>query len=581
MHSDLSIGLWNYWFKPPWHIGDFLREKGVCVKPVDCSRRDYLDGLDVLIIGQTAVNDDIENDRDRIHRFVERGGIILVTHQDAFRCNPCFLPTELGRPLLVSRYYQTLGDGSNDAMSYLLPWIEEPGRALFSYPNVITPDEFVGWELKGNSFTAAKGGLVPETLYTCALSALTNVGKWEVLGSYMDPAMPENSALVMQAHYGKGLYFWSQLLFPETDEDPSGRVFPFWERYLENLLEYFRRFRAGEKMPEPPPRGRASAAPGWKKTITHLHSLDWYAADNSLGGLNAAMRAFGYDVGVLGFKDALSYHDSPDYEKYCDDKVTLLPGMEYHPFNYNESEKYISAYHILAMGVASCRNTFTRSLFDDKDVDEYARSAVEYIHSQGGIACATHPVNGYWRAYDFDAVDTYGFERTGIAPDVPEKHPFRGSEQEKAWLAGSHITLMASVDMWGINRLRRNPVFNFIWFDGAPTAENLVSAIKKGHVIPGFGAKSADIRFGKYLPGDTIPPADQCGPISVEAEGAEPLTAVELYADDRLEKAEILPAGCRRARIIFDVKEMSCRRFLRVEVKGRRTHLIANPFFRG
>ena len=214
-------------------------------------------------------------------------------------------------------------------------------------------------------------------------------------------------------------------------------------------------------------------------------------------------------------------------------------------------------------------------------MDEYVRSAIDYIHSQGGIACATHPVNGYWHAYDFDAMDTYGFERTGIDPDVLEKHPFRGSEQEKAWLTGSHITLMASVDMWGINRLRKNPVFNFIWFDGAPTAENLVSAIKKGHVIPGFGAESADIRFGKYLPGDTIPPADQCGVISVRVRAAEPLTVVELYADDRLERSEKLSPERREADVVFDVRSMDCRNFLRIEVKGRRTHLVANPFFRG
>ncbi|MBQ7206580.1 MAG: CehA/McbA family metallohydrolase [Lentisphaeria bacterium] len=580
MQSPLRLGLWEHWFKTAWNIGDFLREKGVPVRKVDYTRRDYLDDLDVLIVGQGAVNDDLENDRDRIHHFVAAGGICLVTHQDAFRCNPCFLPAELGRPLLVSRYYQTLGDGSNDCMSYLMPWIEDAGRAIFSSPNVITPDEFVGWELKGNTFTAAKGNLEPETLFTCAQSALTDVEKWEVLGSYMDPSMPEGSALIMQARYGKGLYFWIQLLFPETKEDPSGRVLRFWERCLENLLTYFRCFKAGEALPPAPPRGKADGAPGWRKTITHLHSLDWYAADNSFGGLNAAMRAFGYDVGVLGFKDALSYHDAPDYAKYCDEKVTLLPGMEYHPFNYNESEKYTSAYHILAMGVTSCRNTFTRSLFDDRDVDEYARSAIDYIHSQGGVACATHPVNGYWRNYDFDAVDTYGFERTGIDPDVLEKHPFRGSEQEKAWLAGSHITLMASVDMWGITRLRRNPVFDLIWFDGPPTAENLVAAIKKGHVIPGFGAESADIRFGKYLPGDTIPPAEQRGVITVKVTSADPLTAVELYADDRPAKTETLPPDCREADLRFDVPEMACRRFLRVEVKGRRTHLVANPFFK-
>ena len=304
------------------------------------------------------------------------------------------------------------------------------------------------WELAADSFDAVHMNEAPTKVRTAATGALTNVENWEILGSFMDAGMPENSALVMQMKYGKGLFLWNQILFPELRLDENDRVMKFWERYCENALHYFDSFIKGETVTAPAaPARNIAAGDSWKKTITHLHTLDWYAADHTLADLNAAMRFLKFDAAVLGFKDALSYHDAPDYEKYSDDKVTLLPGMEYHPFNFQHPTSQ-NAYHMLALGVRSCYNRFTRSLFDDADVDEYITTALEHIKKEGGASCATHPDDEYWRKYDFDAVDIYDWDISRRGPERIESKPFSENAVQRAWMEGSHITLMASVDMF-------------------------------------------------------------------------------------------------------------------------------------
>ena len=579
MKTNMRIGIWQHWFKMEYHLGMMLRELGLDVADVDYRKKGYLEDLDILIINQNAVNDCIENDRNYFHSFVKRGGVCWILHQDHFRCNPCFLPVEAGRPLLVNRYYSTLQD-EPPSTSYLLPIPEDAGKVLFNVPNRITMDEMVYWKLDTDSFCAVKQ-LPPREVTTCALSAITDTDGWEILGSYVDPAMPINdSALIMQRTYGDGLFFWSQLLFPETKKDSTGKVFKFWARFAENTLEHFRRFK--EKLPAPVvpdlPKAKDNTTPGWRRTITHLHSLDWFAADNHFGGIAGAMRELKFDVGVIGFKDALSYLNKPEYEKYCDDKVTILPGMEYHPFNFDGS-KLPNIYHILAMGDISCSDEFTRTIFDEGDLEEYVKGALDHIKKQGGVSCVTHPTTPYWRKYDFDAVDTYDFENVKFKNGEIERRPFRGTDQEQAWLDGSHITLMASVDMWGIERLRANPVFNFIWYDGAPTLENLVKAVKAGHVIPGFGVDSADIRINDYLPGDTVPAEQMTQGIRVQLSAPEALTAVELYADDQLISVYVPEGDGREVDTVISTAGLTCKRFLRIEVRGKKAHLIANPFF--
>ncbi|MBR2872391.1 MAG: hypothetical protein IKB99_02740 [Lentisphaeria bacterium] len=579
MKSSLRIGYWEHWFKLDYHIGTFLKEKFNCnVEKVDFSQKNYYDTVDVLIISQSGVNDYLENDRDRLHDYVRNGGICWIMHQDWRRYNPCFLPEEAGRPLLVHRYCATLG-GKHASMTYLQPWIEDAGKGLFGVPNQITPDEMVYWELDADSFDAVHMNEAPTRVRTAATGALTNVEKWEVFGSFMDAGMPENSALVMQMKYGKGLFLWNQILFPELRLDENDRVMEFWERYCENALHYFDSFIKGETVTAPAaPAKNISAGNSWKKTITHLHTLDWYAADHTLADLNAAMRFLKFDAAVLGFKDALSYHDAPDYEKYSDDKVTLLPGMEYHPFNFQHPTSQ-NAYHMLALGVRSCYNRFTRSLFDDADVDEYITTALEHIKKEGGASCATHPDDEYWRKYDFDAVDIYDWDISRRGPERIESKPFSENAVQKAWMEGSHITLMASVDMWGVTRLRNNPVCNFICYQGDITRENLVKAVKAGHVMPSFGIHSAAVTLGEFLPGDTIPVSALAQGIKCSFSAPEELTELRLWAGDKIVLSETLPAGTTALERTIEVAQYTAAPYLHLELRGKNSHLISNPFF--
>ena len=579
MKTNLRIGYWEHWFKLDYHIGTFLKEKFNCsVERVDYSKKNYYETVDVLIVSQSGVNDYLENDRDRLHDFVRNGGICWIMHQDWRRYNPCFLPEEAGRPLLVQRYCATLG-GKFHSMTYLQPWIEEPGRKLFCVPNEITSDEMVYWELDADSFEAIGMHDAPTRTCSAATAAMTNVEKWEVLGSFMDAGMPENSALVMQHRYGKGLFLWNQILFPERrPADANDRVLKFWERYCENALNYFEAFRKGEEITPPaPPAKNIAAGNAWKKTITHIHTLDWYAADHTLADLNAAMRYLKFDAAVLGFKDALSYHDNPDYDKYSDDKVTLIPGMEYHPFNFQNPISQ-NAYHMLAMGVRSCYNKFTRSLFDDADVDEYIRTALEHIRKEGGASCATHPDDQYWRNYDFDAVDIYDWDYARRGDEI-EDRPFSENAVQKAWMEGSHITLMASVDMWGIARLRANPVCNFICYQGDITRENLVKAVKAGHVMPAFNVDSAAVSLGEYLPGDTVPAEALKAGLKCAFTAEGDLTELRLWGGDKILSAETLPAGTHSVERVFDLTEYKDVPYFHLELRGKKSHLISNPFF--
>ena len=579
MKSPLRIGYWEHWFKLDYHIGTFLKETFNCnVERVDYSKKNYYNTVDVLIVSQSGVNDYLENDRDRLHDFVRNGGICWIMHQDWRRYNPCFLPEEAGRPLLVQRYCATLG-GKYDSMTYLQPWVEEAGRGLFNVPNQITSDEMVYWELDADTFDAVHMNDAPTRVKTAATAALTNVEKWEVLGSFMDAGMPEDSALVMQMKYGKGLFLWNQILFPELRLENDDRVMKFWKRYCENALNYFESFRKGETVVAPAaPERNISAGDSWKKTITHLHTLDWYAADHTLADLNAAMRFLKFDAAVLGFKDALSYHDAPDYEKYSDDKVTLMPGMEYHPFNFQHPTSQ-NAYHMLALGVRSCYNRFTRSLFDDADVEEYILSALEHIKKEGGASCATHPDDEYWRKYDFDAVDIYDWDIGRRGAGSIESKPFAENAVLKAWCEGSHITLMASVDMWGVTRLRMNPVCNFICYQGDITRENMVRAVKAGHVMPAFNVDSASVKCGEFIPGDTIPAEALKNGIKCSFSAPGELTELRLWAKDKIVSSETLPAGTTAIERTLDVAQYADAPFLFLELRGKDAHLISNPFF--
>jgi hypothetical protein len=239
-------------------------------------------------------------------------------------------------------------------MLYMMPWVEEPGRRLFSEPNTISPEEMLYWRLTTDTFTTThrtKGSDGTE-VRTAAQDCFLAPAGWEILGSYMDPAV-KDGALILKANYGKGMFFLNQILFPETQSEQSERAFAFWKKYIPNLLAYFARFKAGESEKLPPKPARTLPIKRNYKVPIHMHSLDWYGCDAAPGTIYAIMRYMGWDICSLALKDNALYEGKLDTAKYSDDKVLFLDGQEYHPFNWNDkhADKSHNTYHLLAIGI--------------------------------------------------------------------------------------------------------------------------------------------------------------------------------------------------------------------------------------
>jgi len=570
---SLRIGYFEHWSQPPYKFVDFLKnELGTNVRKIDYTKPDYLEPFDVVVIGQNGFNDFIENDEIYFKEYIRRGGICWFMHQDCRRWAPYFLPPELGTPILVHRYVTTV-ELESVYKCYMMPFIEPAGERLFSDPNPIAPEEMIYWQIRANSFGLVKSEKgKTETVKSSALSCAIDCEKWEILGSYMDPAI-RKGALILQAKYGDGLYFWNQILFPEELDENSSRILSFWKKYAENALCRFERFlRKDISGYTPAPKGKLPRKRNYKMAI-HLHSLEWYGGDNHLGTIRAMMRCKGIDIASIAVKDAAPYGGTLDLKKYSDDKVLFLHGQEYHPFNWTEVNKTSchNAYHMLSIGIDADAYTpeFTRSFFQTSDIDTYLKKAIRYIHEHGGAACATHPYFDYWRNYGYDAIDKEHL--TSIA----------GSDYEKFYADGGKITFMNSVDLFGAQRLLDNPAVNFLYIEGEPCRESIVEAVKKGHCIAAAWFKTADVTLDGRLPGDTL---------SVE-EAAKSSLKISAEADSgSLKEIRVYSGGAEIISRQFSTPSVSCeiplaglplKMYVRVEIQGDNPRKIAvtTPFY--
>ncbi len=559
--QNLKIGSWPHWFQPEYKIARRLADELHCdVTEINFRKKGYLEPLDVMIIEQNGFDDYLENDALYIQDFVRRGGICWIMHQDAARWTTHFLPEELGEPFLISRYVETI---SPEHRSYLMPEITPAGQSLFRTPNAISPEEMVYWKLPCNSFRINAMNSAPEQIESTALSAVLNSPKWETLGHFRDAAVPDG-ALILQAKYGDGLFFWNQILFPEQKQESCRREFAFWDRYAENVLHHFEMFRQGKKENIVPEKAhRRLPEKGCYKMLAHLHSLDWFGADTPPWTIAAAMKHHGFDIGILSVKDALSCGE-PD--RYSDDRVLLLSGQEFHPFNWEERQSSHNSFHILAMGTNDFSTEFTTSFYDTDEIDAYLRKAIEFVHRNGGVAAATHPDSGYWKNYGFDAVDV-ALEKT-----------LCGSDIEKFYLDGRRITMIASVDMWGIRRLSEYPVFNFLYQQGVPDHDSVVSAIRSGHLIPALNMNSAELTLDGTLPGDTLSSQQaRRGTLRLAAECKNRLKELRIYSREKAIYTETLNSVTVKREIPLDGCELKS--FLRVEIEGENAMLISNPFY--
>ena len=584
--KKLRIGIWEHYFQPEYRIADRLREHfDAEIITVDFKKAGYLDDLDVLLIEQNGLNDFVENNCEYMHAFVAQGKICWIMHQDYERWSTSFLPNELSSPYLVNRYLTSI---SAVHKTYLLPWLENPAHPLFATPNTLGSEELLYWEIPGNSFAIQRKPGSAESLRTAAVSCIVNTGNWEVLGSFRDAAIPE-AALILQARYGAGLFLWNQILFPENRLAEENPVLQFWDRYIENALAYFQTLRQGKNSSIQAPSPSKNFV--WKsnyRMIAHLHSVDWYGADASLASINAAMKYHAFDIGILSVKDKLSCLGNRHLEDFCDERVLLLPGQEFHPFNWNPEDAQIShnGYHILAAGIKQYSSAFTCSLYQKSEISEYLHKALKYIRENEGASCATHPDTAYWQDYPFDAVDielkpayvAQAFQKDKVGFPVQSK-TLQGSAVEKYYLSGKRITIMASVDMWGTQRLRENPVFQFTYLSGEPCRASVVSAIQAGHLMPAIYIQEADVRLDGQLPGDmlTVSRAEKAS-LEIRIIAEKPLSELRVFSADQLIFKDELNGVLTLERTL-PLKNLPLRTFLRLEIEGPEAVLFSNPFY--
>ena len=568
----MRIGYFEHWSRPIWSFIDFLKAEGYDIEKIDFSQKGYLEKYDVVLIEQNGFNDYVENDELYIREWVARGGIIFFMHQDYERWAPYFLPHELGHTMLIHRYVSTISscdEIKRPYKCYMMPWMEE--KSLFNYPEKITHDELIDWNIQVNSFRIVKENNAPvEKVATAALSCFVANGNWEVLGSYMDP-MVKDGALVLQAKYGKGLYFLNQILVPEVLDDGAERCLAFWKKYMRNLMAHFENFKNGITPPEVKTPEFPAGKRNYKLTV-HMHSLDWYGADSAPGTINAMMRYMGFDICSFALKDAAPYDGKLDPAKYSDDKVLFLDGQEYHPFNWGDRHGGVNhnVYHILAVGIDHNAYTpeFTRSLFGDADVAAYQKKALDHIHRNNGIAIATHPWNlDYWFDLPFDAVD-----------QEPLK-TWQGTEMERFWLTGRKMASMVSVDLFGFQRIVDYPAVNFIYLNGEkPCRDSVTKAIRNGHTISALSFNEADITLNGAIPGDEISGTEKLLHVTAETR-KEKITGIRVYADDKVIYSQNPDA--QSVDMDITLPDYEAKHFVRVELFGETALTILNttPYY--
>ncbi len=563
----MRVGYFKHWFQAPYSFIDFLKTQGVDAEEIDYSKPGYLENFDVAIVTQNGFNDYVENDELYIRKWVANGGILAFMHQDYQRWAPYFLPEEAGFTQLIHRHVPTVYDYYN----YMMPWPVNHGLRLFSEPEKISPDEMICWDVPVNTFGIVTRQKPAEWVRTSALSCFLPSEKCQILGSYQDPAV-RDGALIMQIPDGKGLWFMNQILFPETDDPGSERCLEFWKKYVKNLLAHFRRYKAGDlAVPE-----RSQAALPLKKNYKmsiHMHSLDWYGCDCSLGTINALMRYMNMDLCAIAVKDEAPYRGKFNLGDFSDDRVMFFHGQEYHPFNWGDSndDKGHNTYHILAMGMndGSYTQKFTRSLYGDEQVAQYLCEAIDYVHACGGVACATHPFCDYWYDYKYDAVD------------MEPLRTLAGGSIERFWLSGGKVALMNSVDLFGVRRMLDNPAVNFIYTDGVPDREKMVNAVKAGRVIAAAFFEEADITLSGNLPGaELTSEAVKNGVLNISAEISKGnICEVRIFsgADVVWRKS----FADRQISLEIPLNDIEPDKFIRVEIQGEKPEYIAasTPFY--
>ena len=221
------------------------------IKPKDFHLAD-LGKFDVLVLPYSIIGSmDLIGDKARkVKKFVRSGGICWIMHQTIPGWFSPLFPKSL-KPIEILNRYEDLPDivfSSEHAKEYVCPWIFERNHPIWNKPNYVDESDFLSWKVEA-------AGRIFET---SAAQVIFVPQDWRILAGFADYVvkLKDRAAIVCEAGYGKGMYFWTQVLPPEFIWSKDTLEKTTWRRLLENILTYFRDLKAGhifktEISPEP------------------------------------------------------------------------------------------------------------------------------------------------------------------------------------------------------------------------------------------------------------------------------------------------------------------------------------------
>jgi LmbE family N-acetylglucosaminyl deacetylase len=189
-------------------VPEALRTLGcdVTVLPDEMIEQADLSAYDVLVTGVRAYNtrEALKRAQDRILRFVEKGGTLIVQYNVASGQ----LPSRIGPyPLTVGRDRVCV---ETAPVAFI-----NPQHSLLNVPNVITAADFGGWIQERGLYFASQWD-----------------ERYEALFSAHDPGEPDRKGGMLYARYGKGIYIYTAYSwFRELPASVPG-AFRIWANLL-------------------------------------------------------------------------------------------------------------------------------------------------------------------------------------------------------------------------------------------------------------------------------------------------------------------------------------------------------------
>lgn len=168
---------------------------------------------------------------EKIPAFVKAGGMCWITHQKDEGSAKKILPEELSKVEIVEKYKSVNGF----EMEYICPWITQRMHPLWHNPNYMDEGDFVFWDFESenvNYKTAATHILFPQS------------EKWDIIAGFADyeTSLKDKAAMIMSARYGKGLYFWTQIMSPDSSSGKNKFAIEGWKLLVDNAFNYFENF---------------------------------------------------------------------------------------------------------------------------------------------------------------------------------------------------------------------------------------------------------------------------------------------------------------------------------------------------